>query len=148
MFPLAISAGRIILENMESEPTPLDPAAPRLDVRKLVPSKMTLVALMRAVGRKSYPSFHNVLSGRDVCPPELAILIHTETRGAVPKYALRPDIWVPTVAQALRIEELTGGDLPAFLLRPELAPRPFVSGRGADRRGLSRREPHNDKVPA
>ena len=118
-FPLARPDDRDILERMDPENEVSQPL-PRLDVRKLLPEGLKIRALMRKVGRRSYPQFHAILAGRGPCAPGLAILIEAETGGEVPRYALRPDLWMCPSEAAIRIEKKTGGDLPRFLLRPDL----------------------------
>ena len=61
------------------------------DVRSLLP--FPIEELRRRLGRKSYARLHEIVSGKVLCPAELAPWIEAATDGKVSRTDLRPDLW-------------------------------------------------------
>lgn len=61
------------------------------NIKALLP--FPIEELRRRLGRKSYARLHEIVSGKVVCPAELAPKIETATDGKVTRHDLRPDLW-------------------------------------------------------
>lgn len=61
------------------------------DIKALLP--FPIEELRRRLGRKSYARLHEIVSGKVLCPAELAPQIEAATGGMVSRSDMRPDLW-------------------------------------------------------
>lgn len=61
------------------------------NIKALLP--FPIEELRRRLGRKSYARLHEIVSGKVMCPAELAPKIEEATNGRVTRTDLRPDLW-------------------------------------------------------